>query len=224
MPVVISVESALSRQKMIALRALSTLAYTYSREGKEIQAQRIFEQVLPIQAQMLAENHVDTLDSMNYLGQIYQRRGDYKKAEKLLTRALELRKMVVARENVFLADVERALGHLRFDQHLYDQAESLLRDALSAYEQAGSESWLRYQTQILLGATLVASERYSEAGSLLMSGRRGMLHRKRTVPPYATPLLSNAEELLTVVRRRTTRGTAVNDRKNLSRSGVPQLR
>jgi serine/threonine protein kinase len=174
-------------------RALTALAYLYVCEGKKVPAEQIYKSALEIQHRLLDEDHPDRMVTMNHLGQLYQELGNETEAERLLTKTLELRQRVSAPENVFLADVRRALGQLRLQQQKYREAESLLRDAVTGYEKAGSESWLRYQTSVLLGASLVAQRRYGDAEPFLVSGYQGMLDRQSTIPTYGRRVLKQTQ-------------------------------
>jgi tetratricopeptide (TPR) repeat protein/predicted Ser/Thr protein kinase len=175
------------------LRASTALADLYVRQGKTVPAEQMYKGALEMQQRLLGEDHPDSMDTMNHLGQLYQELGNESEAERLLMRTLELRQRVSAPENVFLADVRRALGRLRLEQRRYREAESLLRDALTGFEKAGSENWLRYQTSVLLGASLVAQRRYADAEPFLVSGYQGMLERQSTIPAYERRVLKQAQ-------------------------------
>jgi tetratricopeptide (TPR) repeat protein len=59
------------------------------------------------------------------------------------------------------------LGWTQFHQQKLLQAEATLRKALAGYEKIESDSWERYNTESMLGATLVALRKYDEAAKLL---------------------------------------------------------
>ena len=68
----------------------------------------------------------------------------------------------------------------------------MFRTALSAYEKTRPDSWQRYNTQSLLGASLERQGKYSEAEPLLLSGYRGMVERRTTIPAESQILVDNA--------------------------------
>ena len=53
---------------------------------------------------------------------------------------------------------------------------------LAVQEKTSPENWRRYYTQALLGATLAAQGKDSEAGPLLRLGYDGMVQRQNSMP------------------------------------------
>ena len=64
----------------------------------------------------------------------------------------------------------------------YAASEALLREALSGYDKGHVDSWVRYNCQSLLGASLAGQNKYADAEPLLLSGYRGMVERKAAIP------------------------------------------
>ena len=59
-----------------------------------------------------------------------------------------------------------------------------------------SDSWQRYHSQTLLGASLAGQQRYAEAEALLVSGQHGMLQRQAFIPPQNRDVLPRAGQRL----------------------------
>jgi hypothetical protein len=76
----------------------------------------------------------------------------------------------------------------------YAAAEPLLREALNSHGKSGTNTWVRYNCQSLLGASLAGQGKYAEAESLLLSGYQGMLQRKTTIPWERRPALNDTAE------------------------------
>ena len=74
------------------------------------------------------------------------------------------------------------MGRVQFQRGKYVEAAGTLRDALALYEKARPDLWERYDCESLLGATLAAQKRFSEAEPLLLSGYDGMMQRQATIP------------------------------------------
>ena len=69
-------------------------------------------------------------------------------------------------EDVQLESVPAAIANLgwtQFHQRNLLEAEASLRKALALYEKIHSDSWERYNTESMLGATLAAAGKYEEA-------------------------------------------------------------
>ena len=67
-------------------------------------------------------------------------------------------------------------------QREYLKTERLLRPALSAYEKTAADSWLRFNTESQLGASLAGQGKYEEAEPLLVAGYGGLLQRATSIP------------------------------------------
>jgi eukaryotic-like serine/threonine-protein kinase len=65
-----------------------------------------------------------------------------------------------------------------------------------------TETWYRYYTQSLLGATLLEQKRYAEAEPLLISGYEGMQKNKQKMIDDDRESMQNAEKWLVEVFKR----------------------
>jgi hypothetical protein len=84
------------------------------------------------------------------------------------------------------------LGEVRLLESDTASAEKLFRDALSNYETARSNSWLRYRSQCMLGASLAAEGKFDQAEPLLIGGYQGMIARRTTIPAQDLDVLDRA--------------------------------
>lgn len=132
---------------------------------------------------MLGEQHPETLTSMRDLANLYQVQGKYAEAERLLTRALEIRRRIQGEQHPDTTNTLASLGEVRLRQQRYSEAEVLLRSALLTYEKTATDTWPRYRTQRLLGASLVSQNMHAEAESLLLSGYQGLTDWTRRYRP-----------------------------------------
>jgi eukaryotic-like serine/threonine-protein kinase len=77
-----------------------------------------------------------------------------------------------------------SLARVRLQQQKYAEAGATAREALMGNEKARPDSWQRYQSQSLLGASLGGQKRYAEAEPLLLSGYEGMIQRESTMSAF----------------------------------------
>jgi hypothetical protein len=88
------------------------------------------------------------------------------------------------------------LGHNLLKQRWYAEAEPLLRECLAIREQRLPDSWLRFNTQSMLGGALLGQQKYAEAEPLLLQGYEGMKQREARIPPPEKARLPEAVERL----------------------------
>jgi hypothetical protein len=69
------------------------------------------------------------------------------------------------------------------DQHTFREAEGVARTCLTIRANKQPQEWATFQTQVLLGATLLGQGKYADAEPLLLQGYRGLKGREKTIPP-----------------------------------------
>jgi eukaryotic-like serine/threonine-protein kinase len=170
------------------------LGLLYRSEGKYAQAEPLLIKALDIRRRILGQDHPDTIKSMNSLANLYRSEGKSAEAETLLAAVLEARRRVLGPAHPDTISVMALLGEVRLQQKKYTEAEALLREARNNNEKTTANSWERYWSQNLLGATLAGQSQYAEAEPLLISGYQGMLQREAAIPVEDRPVLSQAGE------------------------------
>lgn len=173
------------------LNAMKMLGVLYWQEGRYAEAEPLEVKALAGRRRVLGEEHPNTLVTMNYLGMLYLSQGRYTEAEPLFTKAAEVSRRVLGPANPALRIYLTSLAKLRLAQHRYADAEPLLREALSGRENESPIAWELHERQSLLGFSLVQQSRFAEAEPWLVSGYRGLVQWKTTIPP---PRLSSLEE------------------------------
>jgi len=113
---------------------------------------------------------------------LYRYQGKYAQAEPLYIKLLDLQRRVLGAEHPRRLASINDLALLYLDQGRDAQAESLLREALASHEKANTNTWVRYNCESLLGASLAGQKKYAEAESLLLSGYEGMEQRVDAIP------------------------------------------
>jgi hypothetical protein len=185
------VEGAEHNDTLICMNMLGLL---YRSEGKYAEAEPVLTRALEVRRRILGADHPDTIKSMNSLANLYRSEGKSAEAETLLASVLEARRRVLGPAHPETISVLTILGEVRLQQKKYVDAEALLREARDNIEKAAADSWERYWSQNLLGASLVGQSQYAEAESLLVSGYQGMMQREAAIPLEERPVLSQAGE------------------------------
>ncbi|MBV8072815.1 MAG: tetratricopeptide repeat protein, partial [Acidobacteriaceae bacterium] len=112
---------------------------------------------------------------------------------------IELQRRVLGAEHPRRIASLNDLGELYLKQRKYAAAEPFLREALNSQEKDNRHTWVRYNSESLLGISLAGQEKYAEAEPLLLSGYKGLLQRKATIPWERQSALKNrAEWILTL--------------------------
>jgi tetratricopeptide (TPR) repeat protein/predicted Ser/Thr protein kinase len=177
-----------------SLICTNLLGLLYRSEGKYAQAESLLMKALAIRRRILGVDHPDTIKSMNSLASLYRSEGKDAEAETLLAAVLEARRRVLGPMHPDTTSVMALLGEVRLQQKKYADAEALLREARNNGEKTPADSWERYWSQNLLGASLAGQSQYAEAEPLMISGYQGMLQREAAIPLEDRLVLSQAGE------------------------------
>ncbi|HEY7391545.1 MAG TPA: serine/threonine-protein kinase [Bryobacteraceae bacterium] len=160
----------------------NNLGLLYVYQSRYALAEPLLTKALEVRRRILGEEHPDTLLSMNNLAMLYARERKYQSAEPIYLKVLDLQRRVLDVAHPRRLASMNDLAALYIQTHNYAAAEALLREALNGHDKRDSNTWVRYNCQSLLGASLAGQKRYVEAESLLISGYQGMLQRKTAIP------------------------------------------
>jgi hypothetical protein len=69
------------------------------------------------------------------------------------------------------------------------EAEPLLRESLAIREKTQPNDWSTFNSQSMLGGSLLGQKKYAEAEPLLLKGYEGLKQREKTIPPYGGGIL-----------------------------------
>jgi tetratricopeptide (TPR) repeat protein/tRNA A-37 threonylcarbamoyl transferase component Bud32 len=166
------------------LVSISSLGVLFRYQGKYAEAGALLTKVLEVRRRVLGEDHPDTLGTMASLADLYQSQGKSAEAEEVFTKVLNVRRRTLGSDNPATTTILDALGRMMLKQRRFVDAEPLLREALGGQEKKSPDSWERYDSQSMLGASLAGEGKYVEAEPLLLSGYEGLLQRKATIPSY----------------------------------------
>jgi tetratricopeptide (TPR) repeat protein len=179
----------LGEQHPDTLGSMVSLGLVYGAQAKYAQAETLFSQSLQARRRLLGEEHPSTLGVMYNLAEIYRRQSRLQEAESLFNQVLEGRRRVLGWDNPNTTNALAALGGMKLEHHEYTEAETLLRQALRSYEKTDSDTWRRYYTQSMLGASLDGLGKYAEAERLLISGYEALSKKQESIPSENRPAL-----------------------------------
>jgi tetratricopeptide (TPR) repeat protein len=185
---------ALGEDSPDTLKTKDALAALYRIEGKYQEAEPLYSKIVDARRRVLGEKHADTLVSVNGMALLYLDQKRYAEAEALFERVLDARHQVLGLEHPDTVAVLDSLGRLRLEQQRYADAEVVLRPALDSKKKKSPDTWNRYNTEAMLGASLAGQGRYSEAEKLLLTGYEGLRKRESTIPSPDRSAVQHAEE------------------------------
>jgi len=191
---------ALGENHPDTLESMFRLASLYRMERRYREAEPLLVKNLEARRQILGPEHRDTLTTMWNLPMLWRSEGRYAKAESGFRELLEIRRRIRGPEHPDVAQDMTSVGEVLFLERKYAEAEGLLREALRIHVKAAPNTWHRYQTETLLGATLAKEGRPEEAETLLESGNQGLKHVETTIPFEFRPLLEDSGNWLAQLR------------------------
>jgi non-specific serine/threonine protein kinase/serine/threonine-protein kinase len=158
------------------MAAIRALALAYYRHGKYTDSEPLWAKLVAIQRRTLGNVHGQTLDSIGGLATTYAQERKFNQSMDLLKELLDAQR----RTNAPMIQVTLwTTGWVHLQTGRLDEAHVAFREALSIVDQTMPDSWERFAVQSMIGLTLAAQHKYTEAEPLLLSGYEGM----KTRPP-----------------------------------------
>lgn len=172
----------LGEQNPSTLMSMLNVGVVYRYKGEYSKAEALLVRAVDLQRRVLPEGHPDRLAGIYRLAALYSDEGKYPEAEPLFIEGLKGQLRVLGATHPDTLSSQAGLGQLQLREHKYPEAEATLREALKGYEKAIPESWEKYNCQSMLGASLDAQKKYTEAEPLLLSGYAGLIDRQAAIP------------------------------------------
>ena len=164
------------------LLTMNGLAYLYMLQGKNAQAEELYVRALRTQRRVLGPEHPDVANTAQNLATLYVNENRYAQAEPLAREAMDIRRRVLGEQHSETLRSMTTTGQILLNEGHAADAESVLRTALATYESTKADGWDRYNCQSLLGASLAAQKRYSDAETLVVSGYGALKAREPSIP------------------------------------------
>jgi eukaryotic-like serine/threonine-protein kinase len=150
--------------------------------------------LLETQQRVLGQEHPDTLNTMSSLARLYFVEGKYAQAGAIAKRHFEARRHSVGAEHPLTLSGLALLGKIEFGQKRFADADWTLRQALNGLKTTSPGGWERYDAESMLGGSLAAQGKFAEAEPLLLSGYRGLLAVRATIPWESRSALAASAE------------------------------
>jgi tetratricopeptide (TPR) repeat protein/predicted Ser/Thr protein kinase len=179
------------------LLVMSNLAFTHHLAGRSDSAKTMLERTVESRNRVSGPEHPETITDIERLAFVLHWHGQNVRADELLTRVVDVRRRVLGEVHRNTLHASIALAQVRLGQRQFAQAEAMLRSTLALFTQAAVESWQRYDGQRLLGTSLAAQRKYSEAEGFLLAGYDGLVRLRATIPAYERRYINAAESALT---------------------------
>ena len=164
---------------------LHDLALVVAARGDTAAAESLFRQALDVHRKALSDRHPNVALTQNGLSRVLLTQGRYDEAIASLNEAMDIGRAVMGRDHQLLAIYTINLASAHLARGDAKQAETLLREGLrirvlspgmvpSRRRTFPQDDWSIGGTESLLGASLVAQRRYSEAETMLLAARRDL--------------------------------------------------
>lgn len=164
---------------------LHDLGLIAAARGDYASAQSLFRQAMDTHQKALGDNHPYVAITLNSLSRVWLAQGRYAEAASALERALEIVRPALGSDHQLVAIYTINLAAVNLALKEPAAAEALVREGLRVRLQAPGlvpgrrrtypeDDWSIGATKSLLGASLVAQRRYSEAEAVLLDARRGL--------------------------------------------------
>jgi non-specific serine/threonine protein kinase/serine/threonine-protein kinase len=174
--------------------AQRSLATSYFRHRKYAQSEALSEKVVAIVKPLLGMANSNTRNDMGILAVTYAIQRKFTQSEDVLQQLLAAQR---GDEDQYLRLTIWTLGWVRLESGHAAEAEALFREALPLIDKVKPDSHEWFVVHSLLGLSLAAQRRYTEAEPLLLAGYQGMQQRTvRDTRPLDLFTLEDAHEAI----------------------------
>ncbi len=181
------------------LKSLNTLAKTMYLQGRNAEAEKLFQKALETRRRVLGPEHPDTLQSQSDLAENLSMQGRYAEAEKLRRETYDIRRRVLGPEHPSTLDSMGNLAISLEDLGRFADAEKLWRETLAARRRVlGPEHQITLATMNNLALDLEREDRYADAENL---ERETIDLRRRILGPEHPDTLDSTSNLARLLGR-----------------------
>jgi tetratricopeptide (TPR) repeat protein len=132
---VFSVQEALGEDGRVTADELDTLADLYKTQGKDPNADPLYQRALSLSQRELRADNPKTASDLNDLAQHYEEQGNKAQAEALFRQALTMSEQELGSTHPLTASILMNLASLFYSEEKYAEAEPLFQRALAIREQ-----------------------------------------------------------------------------------------
>jgi tetratricopeptide (TPR) repeat protein len=179
---VLATRQKLSPTHPLTLTSMNELAVAWLATRQTDRAVRLLEQTVAAQRKNPGPDDPDTLVSLHNLARAYRAAGQLDRAVPLFEQALAKHQEKRGPGHPFTLLCLNSLAEAYQQQGHFAQAERLLRQSLTLRQQKQPDAWTTFDTESLLGASLLGQGEYAQAEPLLLKGYEGMKARAGAIP------------------------------------------
>jgi serine/threonine protein kinase/tetratricopeptide (TPR) repeat protein len=176
----------LGEEHPITFSSMNNLAQAYQLCGQYDKALPLYTRALEVNRRMRGPEHVHSLWAMYCVAKCLLAQGKAAEAETLSVRHVEIlrRKSDVEKSWVPLPHALNLLSRSLLLQGRYAEAEPVARESVTISRNMFPDDSGRFDSEIVLGASLLGLKKYAEAEPLLLTGYEGLkAARESTLPP-----------------------------------------
>src|SRR5262249_15455201 len=162
--------------------SINALAQAYFKTGRSDEAIPLFEEAVRGGRKYYDLTHPRLRIFVDNLAEAYEHLAKPAKAEPLRRELAESIKQTPGIDSPEYADALDALGVNLLSQNKAADAESTLRTGLAVQEKKQPSSWLAFNTQSMLGESLLLQKKYAEAEAQLLASYEGFKQREADIP------------------------------------------
>jgi tRNA A-37 threonylcarbamoyl transferase component Bud32 len=174
----------------------NNLAHAYLDAGQLDLAIPLYDQVVLQARKKLGPGHPKTLSWTRAWILALETDRQYPRAVKARQELLGIQRGQLGKDNPRLASALAQLGKTLLAAKQPLDAEPVLRESLAIQRNKEPDAWTTFNTQSLLGASLLGQKKYTDAEPLLVGGYEGMKQRQAKIPPQGKIRLTEALERL----------------------------
>jgi len=162
--------------------SLYLLAEILQRQDKLNEAEDCFRQALAIARTQMGSTHPDLPKLILALADVLHQKGELAEGSTLGEEAIRLCREHPDQAGELAYALAESIPTL-LDTGKFAEAESVARECLVIREKIFLDDWRTFDTQSMLGGSLLEQKKYPEAERLLFSGYEGLKQREDKIPP-----------------------------------------
>ena len=184
-------EAKLGRDHPETLMTVANLGVNYKDAGRYKEAIPLLEEAHRAAKKYRALFWVGTplLDA-------YTKAGEQSKTVDLVGDQMSEARKTLLQESPQLAAELANLSLSLLQAKAFTEAERLIRECLAIREKEEPDDWRTFNTQSLLGGSLLGQKKFAEAEPVLLKGYEGMKQRQKSIPPQANTRIPEALDRL----------------------------
>jgi eukaryotic-like serine/threonine-protein kinase len=184
-------EKKLGRTHPDTLLTVANLGVNYKDAGRVTQAIPLLEE-----AYHASKKHAQFRGVGTPLLDAYAKAGKPAEAARLIDELLADTRQTLPKDSPQLAGQLAQFGSALLELERHAAAEPLLRESLAIREEKEPNDWTTFNTQSMLGGSLLSQKKYKDAEPLLLHGYEGMKAREKTILPQGATRIPEALDRL----------------------------